>query len=250
MPGDPDLPVADLNHIPAAAGRPRRSGDRRRLGRLRLRRRRRRRQLHHEEGLRRRSPGRPVLLRPAPQRQRADARRLPQARGSRPLRQRTRPNIWSTPADNITDGETFDITGIIGVNSPDGKGNVTAYAGYRNLKAALQDDRDYAACSVGTDIGHVAFTGVAANWRCAGSSNSAYGSFNPQQGRRFNLETVLSNGDWARTTGPPKPSTASPAVRLPSTSTRPTTCSAPTSATSWAPSATMKWRRGPTSTPR
>ena len=109
------------------------------------------------------------------------------------------PSTWSIPADDVTDGETFEITGIIGANSPDGKGNVTAYAGYRNLKSAFQADRDFSACSMGIGV----FFGRAPNqFACAGSSNNAFGSFNPQQGPFFNVpQTTLPGGNLAPNSG-------------------------------------------------
>ncbi|WP_197424577.1 hypothetical protein, partial [Phenylobacterium sp. CCH12-B4] len=40
------------------------------------------------------------------------------------------PEFFQLPKDNVRDGEMSQVTMVIGVNSPDGKGNVTAYAGY------------------------------------------------------------------------------------------------------------------------
>jgi len=59
-------------------------------------------------------------------------------------------------------GATTDSTLIIGTNTADGKGNVTAYVGYRNIQAVLEAKRDFSACSISNSgTGHV----------CAGSSN-------------------------------------------------------------------------------
>jgi outer membrane receptor protein involved in Fe transport len=67
--------------------------------------------------------------------------------------------------DDFSGGATWDITAIVGVNSPDGKGNATVYAGYRHMDAVTQDKYDYTNCSVST--------GGAQNdiHKCAGSSN-------------------------------------------------------------------------------
>lgn len=46
------------------------------------------------------------------------------------------------------DGAIEDGTFLIGVNTPDGKGNATAYLGYREASAILDTQRDYAACPV------------------------------------------------------------------------------------------------------
>jgi outer membrane receptor protein involved in Fe transport len=64
--------------------------------------------------------------------------------------------------ENVWDGSTSEATLILGSNSPNGKGNVTAYVGYRNTQAVLSGARDYAACSTKTT-----FLAMA----CFGSSN-------------------------------------------------------------------------------
>jgi outer membrane receptor protein involved in Fe transport len=58
------------------------------------------------------------------------------------------PEFFALPKDNVRDGEASEVTFVIGVNSPDGRGNVTAYAGYRHVEPILQGNRDYAACSL------------------------------------------------------------------------------------------------------
>lgn len=60
-------------------------------------------------------------------------------------------------------GDSRDATLILGTNTADGKGNVTAYVGYRNSQPVLEAKRDFSACSLTTD-----FT---TNLHCAGSSN-------------------------------------------------------------------------------
>ena len=69
------------------------------------------------------------------------------------------------PKGNVWLGRTFDITAVIGVNAPDGKGNATIYAGYRNVEGVTQDKYDYSACSTiiaGANNDHL---------NCFGSSN-------------------------------------------------------------------------------
>ncbi|HEY0650060.1 TonB-dependent receptor plug domain-containing protein [Phenylobacterium sp.] len=58
------------------------------------------------------------------------------------------PEFFQLPKDNVRDGEMSQVTLVIGVNSPDGKGNVTAYAGYRHVEPILQGNRDYSSCSL------------------------------------------------------------------------------------------------------
>ncbi len=69
---------------------------------------------------------------------------------------------------SVWDGATFDVSGIIGVNSPDGKGNVTAYIGYTHANAITQATRDFSACSL---------TDSKSGFSCGGSATDATGSF-------------------------------------------------------------------------
>ena len=54
----------------------------------------------------------------------------------------TNPSQFSLPDDDVNDGESRSINMIMGVASADGKGNLVAYAGYRNNNAILQSQRD------------------------------------------------------------------------------------------------------------
>lgn len=64
-----------------------------------------------------------------------------------------------------SDGDTNDISFVIGGNLNDGRGNVTAYATYRDISAVTQAERDYSACVFG------------ATGNCGGSATSAEGTF-------------------------------------------------------------------------
>jgi hypothetical protein len=57
---------------------------------------------------------------------------------------------------------------VIGLNAPDGKGNVTAYVGYSHLDPITQAKRDFSACSL-SESGN--------GFRCAGSGTSPGGEF-------------------------------------------------------------------------
>ena len=50
-----------------------------------------------------------------------------------------------------TDGDTTDLSFIIGGNIEGGRGNVTAYATYREIDPVLQADRDYSSCALSND---------------------------------------------------------------------------------------------------
>ncbi|PQA87846.1 TonB-dependent receptor plug domain-containing protein [Hyphococcus luteus] len=75
---------------------------------------------------------------------------------------------FQTPSGSTWGGGTHEITAIIGANTGDGRGNVTAYAGYRTVKPVLQSERDYSAC---------ALQGTAGSFDCGGSSTIPEGRF-------------------------------------------------------------------------
>ncbi|MGQ0836409.1 MAG: TonB-dependent receptor plug domain-containing protein [Gammaproteobacteria bacterium] len=55
---------------------------------------------------------------------------------------------FALPDDRVVDGYATDITFTLGVNMGDGRGHATVYAGYRELDALLQSERDYSACAL------------------------------------------------------------------------------------------------------
>ena len=65
-----------------------------------------------------------------------------------------------------SDGDIVDASLIIGGNLNDGRGNITAYATYRQIDAITMSERDYSACSID-----------AVDGSCGGSATSAPGSF-------------------------------------------------------------------------
>jgi outer membrane receptor protein involved in Fe transport len=58
------------------------------------------------------------------------------------------PARFAVPEENVRDGFANDLTLVVGVNAPEGRGNITAYAGYRNIDPVVQKDRDYSACAL------------------------------------------------------------------------------------------------------
>ncbi|MGC1302069.1 MAG: TonB-dependent receptor [Caulobacteraceae bacterium] len=77
---------------------------------------------------------------------------------------------------SIVDGRTIDVTAMFGANTPDDKGNVTAYAEYRNMQPVTQNNYSYAACSLSSVAGG-ANPKVANEHVCDGSSNTQFGHF-------------------------------------------------------------------------
>jgi iron complex outermembrane recepter protein len=55
---------------------------------------------------------------------------------------------YTLPANNVFDGQTVDVSAIFGANSPDGKGNVEGYVEYRHIAAVPESQRDYSNCSI------------------------------------------------------------------------------------------------------
>jgi len=79
------------------------------------------------------------------------------------------------PTGNSADGGAVDATVAFGAAFDDGRGHVTAYAGYRSVSALTQASRDYSACSLGArTTAQVAANG--ALFSCGGSATSANGT--------------------------------------------------------------------------
>ncbi|MBN9534280.1 MAG: TonB-dependent receptor [Alphaproteobacteria bacterium] len=84
---------------------------------------------------------------------------------------------------SLWDGGTVDATLIMGANTADGKGNVTLYAGYRNIQKVLQGARDWSSCAVASNSNPQ--NGLPATldprgFTCLGSSNAAVGNIRSQ----------------------------------------------------------------------
>ncbi len=73
------------------------------------------------------------------------------------------PFEFPAPPKNSFEGEGSEVSFVIGVNAPDGKGNVTAYAAYRQNNPILESQRDFSACTFAT---------TAAGFGCSGSATA------------------------------------------------------------------------------
>jgi outer membrane receptor protein involved in Fe transport len=82
-------------------------------------------------------------------------------------RSATNPTQFQLPDDNVYDGFSTEISALMGVSTDDGRGNITAYASYRDSDEILQRDRDYSACSIGV--------ANATGFTCGGSSTASPG---------------------------------------------------------------------------
>ncbi len=91
----------------------------------------------------------------------------------------TNPSQFVLPPDDVNDGFGKEITVIFGASSPDGRGNVTGYLGYRHNDEVLQRDRDFSACAF-SDPSTSPVTGLppgTLHWNCGGSATSFPGYF-------------------------------------------------------------------------
>ena len=70
------------------------------------------------------------------------------------------------PGSNYDGDETL-VYGILGVNSGDGRGNVTVFASYEDRESIWQSDRVFSGCALGQDTGPQSFGGFG----CVGSAN-------------------------------------------------------------------------------
>jgi iron complex outermembrane recepter protein len=80
-----------------------------------------------------------------------------------------RGNNYSVADGTVWDGASKDLTIIAGSNFADGRGNATAYLGYRRANPVTQGSRDFSSCALSTTGGALS---------CGGSSTSYPGRFN------------------------------------------------------------------------
>jgi iron complex outermembrane recepter protein len=81
------------------------------------------------------------------------------------------PNYVPAP-NSVWAGAQREITFIAGLNSPDGQGNATFYAGYRNVLPIVQSQYSVSACTFGS--GYLAGSyGTGGKFPCSGSGTSS-----------------------------------------------------------------------------
>ena len=96
---------------------------------------------------------------------------------------------------SVNPGAQKSLAFIAGLNSPDGKGNATFYATYRNIASVLQSQYDYSACTLGS--GFVGSAGNGGKLFCSGSSTSYPGRFTVED-----INGVKVSGGVENTIGP------------------------------------------------
>ncbi len=87
----------------------------------------------------------------------------------------TNPTQFRLPDDNVIHGYGRELTGIMGVSTDDGRGNITAYAGYRNNSEVTQANYDYSACSIGSTAANISSLEAGNNFVCGGSGTTGPG---------------------------------------------------------------------------
>lgn len=87
-------------------------------------------------------------------------------------------NSGFTQADgSVWDGGANDIDLVVGVNSSDGRGNLTAYLGYRQVDPVIQADRDFSVCALDANEGQ----------GCGGSATLPTGLFSDFLGHYYTV---------------------------------------------------------------
>ncbi|MFS0772423.1 TonB-dependent receptor domain-containing protein [Sphingomonas sp. 1P08PE] len=86
---------------------------------------------------------------------------------------------FQTALPSPVDGQRFDANFAVGKNIGDGKGNITAYFGYRRVQPINQANRDVSACALDPNATRTDFV-------CGGSPNNEFGNFQPLTGPNAN----------------------------------------------------------------
>lgn len=110
------------------------------------------------------------------------------------FRAATNPAQFEVPADDQEDGYGKEVTITFGSSTGDGRGNVTAYLGYRQNDQVLQRDRDYSACALGAPsvaARPYAFSGQ--HWTCGGSGTSFPGQFTQNFATLYTIDQGTGN---------------------------------------------------------
>jgi iron complex outermembrane receptor protein len=92
----------------------------------------------------------------------------------------------------VTAGASKELAFIAGLNSPDGKGNATFYATYRNINAVIQSKYSVSACTLFS--GYVTST---SQFSCGGSGTTfpaRFQQFNATTGARISNQTLNAAG--------------------------------------------------------
>ena len=109
----------------------------------------------------------------------------------------TNPAQFQIPNDNVDDGYSKEVTGVMGVNTDDGRGNLTAWISFRDNGEVLQGQRDYSACAIGS--------ASATNFTCGGSSTSFPGRISDFNSFDYTIDQSTSRPVTRSVTGTAQP---------------------------------------------
>jgi iron complex outermembrane receptor protein len=132
---------------------------------------------------------------------------------------------FPAPSDSVWDGQNRNLSVILGMNSPDGKGNIEGYFTYRDADPVSQGSRDFSACKLNVNPNSANVISIPV---CDGSPNSNLISplFNTNINcPQFGLNCYMVKGNQLVTwepsgTSPPGLFNASPFQTLSSQDTR------------------------------
>jgi len=108
------------------------------------------------------------------------------------IRDRMDARRFSYPTGNVADGAQFDTTATLGASFDDGRGNAVAYVGYRQIQPLLQRKRDHSACALVVS---------GANLICGGSGTAPAASIADLTFGRFFFRSA-GPGQWLPYQGP------------------------------------------------
>ena len=86
------------------------------------------------------------------------------------IRDRMDQRGFAYPTGNMVDGGIVDVTASLGAGFDDGRGNVVAYVGYRQAQPLLEARRDHSSCAL--VVSGVSASNPTGNWTCGGSSTA------------------------------------------------------------------------------
>jgi outer membrane receptor protein involved in Fe transport len=95
------------------------------------------------------------------------------------------------------DGQSDELSLLMGSNFADGKGNATLFLGWRQTDALLQSERDYSGCALGSHPS--SYNGE--QWYCGGSSAGYPGRFRPYWPRFRADGSAIADPSFSPTSG-------------------------------------------------
>lgn len=104
---------------------------------------------------------------------------------------------YANAPSSVFDGSAYNFNLLLGTNTADQKGNVTAYVGYQRQNQVLQKNRDFSACSSAN--GYSADASTYDYMYCAGSSN--YERFKSSNGSTSSTYFMAPGGALTKYTG-------------------------------------------------